>query len=156
MKKRISAHQLVDGSVPDVQLSFKEALFVSEYMKDCSPRRAAEASGYSPDYGTQLIEKPHVQQAIAYILSQRTDLSLINAEWLLYEFVDNHALSRQQGNIPASTAALVNIGKHKMVDAFVAKELKVEVNTNAELLERLKRGRERNAAAADPDQETFF
>ena len=34
-----------------IELPAKEAMFVVEYIKDCAPRRAAEAAGYAADYG---------------------------------------------------------------------------------------------------------
>tara|TARA_R110000787_G_C13443394_1_gene446765 strand:- start:43793 stop:44257 length:465 start_codon:yes stop_codon:yes gene_type:complete len=154
MKKRISAHQLANGSLPDVQLTYKHALFVVEYLKDCAPRRAAEAAGFSPDYGQTLLEMPNIIAAIDYILAQRVDEAVVNADWVLWNMVDIHAIALQRGQLSAGMNALVNIGKHKQVDAFVAKEIKMEVSTNDELLQRLKRGRDRNSGKGD--EVSFF
>ena len=146
MRRRITPDELMSGADAPVELSFHEALFLTEYVKDCAPRRAAEASGYNPDHGSVLLSREHVQTALKHVLCKKLEVSLIDAEWLLYELVDNHEMARQRGQIGASTTALINIGKHKMVDAFVAKEVKVELDSSEELLSRLRRGRARNAA----------
>ena len=104
----------------ELNLPPKKACFVVEYIKDFAPRRAAEASGYSADYGYRLLEEPEVSAAIEYIIQQRLEVNMIDADWLLNEMVDNHMIARQQGNITASNTALNMVGQHKRVDAFAA------------------------------------
>lgn len=127
----------------------KEANFVIEYCKDFSPRRAAEASGYLPDYGYTLQKYDHVAAAIERVLSKRLEASHIDAEWVLMEAVDNHLIARQRGNIPASNTALNLVAKHVFVDAFAAE--KVEVNSDKEVMDRLLRGRKRQNKKQDID-----
>ena len=122
-------------------LAAKHANFVIEYVKDFSPRRAAEASGFDPDSGYAILKEESVQEAINMILLDRLETSHITAEWLLMEAVDNHQIARQKGNIPASNAALNLIAKHVFVDAFAAE--KVEVHSDKDIMERLLRGRQR-------------
>lgn len=135
----------------------KEANFVIEYTKDFSPRRAAEASGYQPDTGYQLLHREPIAEAIDKILESRLDASHIDAEWVLMEAVDNHMIARQQGNISASNTALGICAKHKMVDAFAAE--KIEVNSDKEIMDRLLRGRKRlkdKDGTDDADEEVSF
>ena len=98
----------------------KEANFVIEYTKDFAARRAAEASGYYPDTGYELVQKPEIAAAIDHILNHRMEASHIDAEWVLMEAVDNHRIARQQGNITASTTALTLVAKHTLVDAMAS------------------------------------
>jgi phage terminase small subunit len=134
----------------------QEANFVIEYCKDFSPRRAAEASGWSPDYGHTLKEKPHIAAAIERVLATRLEASHIDAEWVLMEAVDNHMIARQRGNVSASNTALNLVAKHVFVDAFAAE--KVEVNSDKEVMDRLMRGRKRREEkqAADNKEDVSF
>lgn len=135
------------------ELSMQQAIFVIEYCKDFDPRRAASAARYqNPDYGYKLIHEPEVSAALDEILRRRMEESDIDAEWLLYEAMDNHRLARQAGNLSASNKALELIGKMALVDAFAAE--KVELSTNQEVVDRLIRGRLRaRAKAAAPDDD---
>ncbi len=146
MRKIITAdlHGLIPGHVN----------FVIEYCKDFSARRAAEASGYSPDSGYQIKEKPDVQAAIQKILNSRLEASHIDAEWVLMEAVDNHMIARQAGNISASNTALGLVAKHTFVDAFAAE--KVEVSSDKDVMDRLIRGRERARVKQDDDEDVSF
>ena len=133
----------------ELNLPPKKACFVVEYIKDFAPRRAAEASGYSADYGYRLLEEPEVSAAIEYIIQQRLEVNMIDADWLLNEMVDNHMIARQQGNITASNTALNMVGKHKRIDAFAAD--KIKVSTDADVMDRLVAARKRiNAPAEAP------
>lgn len=135
-------------------LNPQELNFVIEYSKDFSARRAAEASGYAADSGYQLREKPIVAAAINKILGSRLDASHIDAEWVLMEAVDNHMIARQAGNITASNTALNLVAKHTYVDAFAAE--KVEVSSDADVMARLLRGRERAKKNKDEEEVSFF
>ena len=135
----------------ELSLPPKKAIFVVEYIKDFAPRRAAEASGYSADHGYRLLEEPEVSNAIEYIIQQRLEVNMIDADWLLNEMVDNHMIARQQGNITASNTALNMVGKHKRVDAFAAD--KIKVSTDADVVDRLVAARRRVSQANQPPQE---
>lgn len=153
MTKRVSIPEL--GAIG---LTFAEANFVIEYSKDWAARRAAEASGYAPDTGYQLVQRENIQQAVQYVLQQRLEAAHIDAEWVLMEAVDNHLLARQAGNLGASNQALNLVAKHVFVDAFAAD--KVEVSSDKEILERLMRGRKRLRDRESPpdtgDEVTFM
>jgi hypothetical protein len=137
-------------------LSAQHANFVVEYTKDFATRRAAEASGFAPDTGYQLLQREDVQSAIGRVLEQRLDAAVIDAEWVLMEAVDNHMIARQRGNINASNTALNLIAKHVFVDAFAAE--KVEVASDKEVMERLLRARKRvtDTESPPPDDTSFL
>jgi phage terminase small subunit len=132
--KRITAKDITG-------LSHDHANFVIEYVKDFAPRRAAEASGFSPDYAHKLLERPDITAVVNHILQQRLEAAHIDAEWVLMEAVDNHQIARQRGNLAASNTALNLVAKHVFVDAFAAE--KVEVSTDKDVMERLLRARQR-------------
>lgn len=131
------------------RLAARNAIFVVEYVKDFSPRRAAEVVGLSPESGYELLKRPEIAEAIEEIISDRCENAGIDAEWLLYELVDNHRIARQQGNISASNTALGSIMKHVSVDAEARKRIEMDVTTDQELLDRLRRGRERVSGVDD-------
>lgn len=139
------ARSRVTTAAPELsQLTHKEAAFVIEYVRDMNPTRAAVMCGYTPEYGHQLRKKPEIELAVQLVLKRRLEDSDIDAEWLLYELVDNHLLARQSGNLSASNTALATIGKLSLVDAFAAE--KVAIKTDEEVMARLIRGRERARA----------
>lgn len=135
----------------ELNLPPKKAGFVVEYIKDFAPRRAAEASGYSADYGYRLVDEPDVSAAIEYIIQQRLEVNMIDADWLLNEMVDNHMIARQQGNITASNTALNMVGKHKRIDAFAAD--KIKVSTDADVVDRLIAARRRVSEANNQQED---
>lgn len=139
-------------NVPELEgLSMQQAIFVIEYAKDFDPRRAASAARYqNPDYGYRLLHEHVVAKAVDLILLRRMEASDIDAEWLLYEAMDNHHLARQAGNLSASNRALEMIGKMSLVDAFAAE--KVELRTDQEVVDRLLRGRMRARAKSKETQ----
>lgn len=138
-------------------LTPKQAAFVREYVKDFAPRRAAEASLHDPDEGSKMLRDPAVMAALERIMTEAADDLGIDAEWLLMELVDNHRIARHQGNISASNAALLTIAKHVSVDALASDKQDILIAGEKELLERLKRGRMRNAKREDDDtQEPSF
>ena len=133
-----------------LQLEPKHALFVIEYVKDCATRRAAESAGYSGDYGYKLLNLPEVSNAIDHIFQNRLEANMIDTDWLLFEMVDNHMIARQQGNVNASNKALSIIAKHKAVDAMASDKLNINVDSDKEVLDRLRRGRERSREEQPP------
>ena len=126
-----------------IELNPKEVNFVIEFTKDFSPRRAAEASGYAPDTGYNLVNDFRIAVAINMVLQSRLDSSHIDAEWVLMEAVDNHMIARQMGNISASNTALKLIAQHTMVDAMASDKINLNVNADREITDRLFRGRQR-------------
>ena len=82
-----------------------------------------------------------IQLALNNILQSRLESSHIDAEFLMYELLDNHRIAREKGNITASTSALATIGKLALVDAFAAE--KTIVASDQDVMNRLSRGRSR-------------
>jgi hypothetical protein len=147
-KKGLVKHGLLAG------LPHKHANFVIEYAKDFSPRRAAEASGFSPDTGYTLREEPEIAAAIDLLIATRLEASDIDAEWVLMEAVDNALIAKQRGNISASNTALTLVAKHVMVDAFAAD--KVELSSAKDIVERLRRARDRMQGDPNDEPEVSF
>jgi|TARA_Y100000034_G_C6899489_1_gene415471 hypothetical protein len=131
----------------------KRANFVIEFSKDFDARRAAAVSGFAADYGYKLRDEPDIQAALTHILQYRLDTSHIDAEWLLWELVDNHQIARAAGNISASNTALNTLAKHAMIDAFAAE--KVEIAGDEAIKERLLRARKR-MQESDQEEPSFM
>lgn len=130
-------------------LDDRRGLFVLEYMKDLNPRLAAVRSNIDPDKAYELLDEPRVRECIDTWFARRIDESNIDAEWLLAELVDNHMLARLAGNLSASNQALLLIARHNGVDALASDKLNVNVDKDAAIADRLRRGRERNHDALD-------
>ena len=143
MSKRIKFDHL-----GGLTLSPEHAMFVVEYSKDMNARRAAKSSGFAADTGIALRERDDVKAALAHIILERQKDANIDAEWVMYEAVDNHTIARQSGNINASNTALNLIAKLAVVDAFAAE--KVIVAGDKEIVERLMRARSRNKQDDEP------
>lgn len=135
-------------------LTPKQAMFVIEYCKDFDPRRAAVASGHSADSGYQMKERPEITEAVDRIILTRMEESHIDAEWVLYEAVENHQIARQLGNITASNTALQLIAKHVSVDALAKDRVELSGSVDEEIMERLRRGRRR--ASGEEDEPVSF
>lgn len=134
------------------QLDHQRANFVIEYSKDFDARRAATASGFAADTGYRLRDEYDIQIALSDIIQGRLEQSHIDAEWVLWEAVDNHHLARQSNNINASNAALNMIAKFASVDAFAAE--KIQLAGDEAIRERLTRARRRRQESCQVDDES--
>lgn len=121
----------------------KTAVFIIEYVKDFACRRASEAAGLSYERGLQVLKAQDAQDTISQIVNARLDDANIDAHWLLKELADNHFIARQMGNINASNAALKIIAQLACVDALAKQRVEVDVVSDKELTERIRRGRDR-------------
>ncbi len=119
----------------------RHAQFVIEYIKDFNSGAASERAGYTREYGYKLLLMDSIQEAVAKVLQNRFDNSVIDAEWLETELVDNHYIARQSGKLSASNTALNILGKLAHIDAYAAE--KVHIASDEEIKERLLRGRRR-------------
>lgn len=142
------------SDLSSVELSPKHAAFVVEYLKDMDHRRAAESLGLHPDTGYRYLEREDISTVISDVLQKRMEECQIDADWLLYEMVDNHTIARQTGNITASNTALNMIAKHKRVDAFAAD--KIKVSTDADVMDRLVAARRRLSQDDEDDSVSFM
>jgi len=124
-------------------LTGKKAVFVIEYTKDFASRRAAEASGYPPDKGIDLLNDEKIASVIESIINERMEDTGIDAEYLMYELADNHRIARQQGNIGASNTALKILAQFASIDALAKRKIELDVTSDKELMDRLYRGRTR-------------
>lgn len=141
-------------------LSVKQSIFVQEYVKDFNARRAAEMSGYDPDYGYNLLEKQSIKTALEFCVTDAFNNMAIDAEWVLWELADNHRIARQHGNISASNTALKTLMQHVSIDAMAKQKMEMDLLGDKEMMERLRRGRMVAAGLTEPVQddavEKFF
>lgn len=153
MKNRLTLADIYGVGIADAQL----AHFVIELSKDHDARRAATASGYAADSGYKLRDKPEVQAALQQILQYRLENSHIDAEWLMWELVDNHQIAKQTGKLTASNTALGTLAKFANIDAFAAE--KIEVAGDEAVKARLLRARNRmnnGVANSEEDDQVSF
>jgi phage terminase small subunit len=124
-------------------ITARKAVFVIEYMKDRATRRAAEAAGFHPEEGNRLLKDDKVLKAIEAIIEDQLIDAQIDAEWLLWELVDNHKIARQTGNLAASNSALKTLAQHVSIDALAKQKVELDVTSDRDLFERLQSGRKR-------------
>lgn len=125
-----------------LELTARQKALIIEYMKDFSIERAARACCMPGSTATKLISRsPTAKQAIAIVLAHRLKYSNIDAEWIIYELVDNHLLARQEGNLTASNNALKLLMQHKRIDAMATSKVDLNLSSDKEIVERLRRGR---------------
>lgn len=129
-----------------------QAFFIIEYVKDRNAQRAAAAVNISAQTAYDYLKDEVVVNALARIKIFQLKNSVIDAEWLKLELVDNHMIAKQQGKISASNQSLNLIGKHAAVDAFAAE--KVEIQGAEAVIERLSRSRTRLAARGGEPEKT--
>lgn len=137
--------------IGDLELKASHADFVIEYIKDSNAQRAAVVCGYAPEYGYTLLAREDVKTVLNMVRQRKYEQSIIDAEWLLNEMVDNHNIARATQNIAASNAALSMIGKHKMVDAFAKERIEMNVTGIEDRIAVLQRGRRRAAGLLNDD-----
>ena len=86
------------------QLDFKRAAFVIEYSRDHDIVRASQVVGIAYTTGQEWVKNdPLVILALNNILESRLESSHVDAQWLLDEYVDNHHIARERGNINGRT-----------------------------------------------------
>lgn len=156
MPKRKSGGFTAFAFMPELDLPPRHFAFLYEYVKDFNAGRAAEASGYHPETGNQILKDEKVQRALDYVITERCKkmVSDIDADWALLQLVDNHLLARQAGKISQSNQALSLIMKHAQVDAFAAD--KMITNTDEKIMERLQRARKRQTDPLDNEEPSFL
>lgn len=124
-------------------LTYDQASWLIEYVKDRDAYRACTARGLSPELGAEYLRDPNVKDALRRVDAYQEEQRDIDAEWLMWELVDNHHLARQQGKLSQSNKALEVLGRLSVVDAFAAE--KVDIHVDEDLVDRLNRGRRRAA-----------
>ena len=139
------------------KLTDKHEMFCREYLIDLNATQAAIRAGYSEKTaGTISVEnmqKPLITEYISKLKSERSEVTKIDAEWVLNASVDLYnkcmeaePLKDQEGNDsgyakfqPAGAGkALELIGKHVDVQAYVEKTSnETTLKVDAPLAERL-------------------
>lgn len=136
------------------ELTPREARLVIEYVKEENLHRAAKIAGISPAKASDMIETEKLRDALNKVYNHFFEEILPDAEWLLYELLDNHRIARHQGNISASNTALKTIMNHNMVNAAATQKIDLDVQVPEEVVERLKRGRQRVAKTKNNGDDT--
>ena len=99
-------------------LTDKQKRFADEYLIDMNATAAYLRAGYNSSEAaarvsaSKLLTNPNI---VEYIESKQKRLSVkteITAEWVIQEFIENHKMARELGELQASNKALENIGKH--------------------------------------------
>jgi phage terminase small subunit len=145
--------------IEEHNLQPQQQLAVSCYMKSMNKTQAAKDAGYST---TSVFDHPEVSAAIAEQLAIRAERLRVGADWVLAEAVrvyqrcmQTEKILDRDGNhtgefkFDANNAikALALVGKHVDVKAF---DQVVEASQeDSELVERLRRGRQRTFKGAD-------
>jgi hypothetical protein len=143
--------------IGDHWLITSHALFFSEYIKDRSPRRAAEAVGLNPETGYSITQRTDFHDALQEYVSQSIHNTTIDAAWHLAKCVDVTEIGLQTGQLGAVNSALGMVGRHKSVDAFAAD--KVKVTTDGDVRDRLMSAKRRMAelrGEVDDDEVSFL
>lgn len=113
--------------------NYRQIAFIVEYLKDFNVKRAADITGVSPENGHKLIQKPHVARVITNHIMRGWDDDVPDPKWFLLQLVENHQIARYQGNIHASTRALMAAMKHVDVNALApTKVINEQSTTEAE------------------------
>ena len=139
-----------------IKLNAKQQRFVAEYLVDLNGSKAAIRAGYSNktsrQIATELLSKPHISEAVAMAMSERSQRTEINADWVLNQAVMLHQRCMQEikpalnpntrkqvydddgnamftFNAAGASRSLEIIGKHVGIGAFNEKvSLKVDAD----------------------------
>lgn len=66
----------------------KHQLFVEEYLRLGSPSKAAEAAGYAPSYGSELLRRPDVRRRVGERVEKRLREVQMDADEVLKRLAD--------------------------------------------------------------------
>lgn len=97
-------------------LTPKQQRFVDEYLIDLNATQAALRAGYSEktsySIGQENLNKPEIAKAIGSRQEKIQNKVEVTQEWIVQEFIENHKLAREAGEIPSSNKALENLGRY--------------------------------------------
>lgn len=147
-------------------LTSKQVAYCQEYLVDLNGKEAAIRAGYSEHTATAIstnnLAKPHVNDYLVFLKSQRTEETGIDAKYVLTQAKKLHErcmqeiepvtdkngvqLKTEDGrpiftfNAQGAAKGLELVGKHIDVQAF---KDKIEVEMNQDLVSRITQGRNR-------------
>lgn len=99
-------------------LTDKQKKFADEYLIDMNATAAYLRAGYkcseaaARSSASDLLTNPNISE---YIESKQKKLEIkteVTAEWVLKEFIENHKMAREVGELAVSNKALESIGRH--------------------------------------------
>lgn len=121
----------------------KERLFVAEYLKDFNGCQAAIRAGYSEKRGRQagyeLLQRPHIQEAIQKAVDKRAKKIGLSAEKVLESIERVAEAAESTEEYSSALKGYELLGKH--LKLFTDK---IELSGNVALAEKLKEARERS------------
>jgi phage terminase small subunit len=114
-------------------LTDKQKKFADEYLIDMNATAAYLRAGYkcseaaARSSASDLLTNPNISE---YIESKQKKLEIkteVTAEWVIKEFIENHKLARDIGELSASNKALESIGRHL---GMFNDKMRVDANNN--------------------------
>lgn len=103
-------------------LTPKQEMFCREYLVDLNGRQAAIRAGYSEKTATEAayetLMKPHIQEYISKLKSEREEKLEINAQWVLNQAIKVHNMTIEDKDHTNALKSLDLIGKHINIKAF--------------------------------------
>jgi phage terminase small subunit len=154
-----------------IKLNAKQQRFVEEYLVDLNGSKAAIRAGYSKNtsrqIATELLSKPHISEAVAMAMSERSQRTEITAAWVLDQAVKLHlrcmaevrpALNPNTKkqvydddgnamftfNAAGASRSLEIIGKHVGIGAFNEK-VSLKMDVDDQIVETLMAARRRSS-----------
>lgn len=106
------------------KLTAKQEAFCQEYLIDLNATQAAIRAGYSEktakDMGCQNLAKPNISEYIAELKAERSERTLINADWVLTasKQLFDRCMSDEDFSPSGASKSIELIGKHINVRAF--------------------------------------
>ena len=146
LQNAVTALQRTTG----IKLSLNDEWFVFEYTKDYNHRRAAEAIGLHPDNGNELLNKPHIAEAIRHVYNAQMQASDVTPEVVKEEMYQLYLIAMQKGMLSVASKQLDQLARHSHIDAYAAQ--RVAVAADAQVAEALAKGRKRISERDTPTQ----
>lgn len=98
------------------KLTYKQQLFVNEYIIDGNATRAAKEAGYSErtakDMGCQNLAKPYIKLAIEQAKAQRARRVNKTADQVMADLEETRLLAMEKGQLSAAVRCSELQGKH--------------------------------------------
>jgi len=120
-----------------MNMTYKQQLFVGEYLLDLNATKAAVRAGYSMktarQMGAENLSKPAISEAIATSIQQRNTQARVDSDWVLSQAVKIYEGAWAKNDFKAALRALEMIGKHVDVQAF-NQRVELEPVDHAEIL----------------------
>ena len=117
-----------------MKLNAKQRQFCHEYMTDMNAAQSAIRAGYSKKYaketGYENLTKPHIQEFLGKLLSDREKRTEITADYVLRNLREIADDAKQEKEYTHAVKSFELLGKHlKLFTDRVEQDIKAEVAT---------------------------